>query len=111
MGITAIHHNKQYWEDPEKFIPERFDSESKFYLTPDGKKRPPFTYNPYLEGKRICAGKKLAETISTFVILSILGKFEIEFEDKTMMTNKPLWHESALKEPVVMVKVKRQVLY
>ena len=73
MGITAIHHNKQYWEDPDKFIPERFDSESKYYLTPDGKKRPPFTYNPYLEGKRICAGRKMAETISTFLILSVLG--------------------------------------
>lgn len=64
---------------PEKFIPERFDPRSEYYLTPDGKKRPPFCFSPFIGGKRVCAGKTLAETISKFIVLAILGRYELQF--------------------------------
>ena len=30
--ISNLHHNKNYWIEPEKYIPERFDPSSPYYL-------------------------------------------------------------------------------
>lgn len=73
--IHNIHHNKKYWIDPEKFIPERFDPESKYYKQPDGKKRHPMAFIPFSGGKRICTGKTFAEVVGKFVVPGILGRF------------------------------------
>jgi cytochrome P450 len=34
--MGGLCNNKKEWIEPEKFIPERFDPESKYYLTPGG---------------------------------------------------------------------------
>ena len=49
------------WKDPLKFIPERFDKLSDYYLKPNGEKRSPFSFTPFLGGSRICIGKTFAE--------------------------------------------------
>jgi cytochrome P450 len=37
FNLSAAHHRPGQWITPEKFIPERFDPESPFFLTPKGK--------------------------------------------------------------------------
>ena len=49
-----IHRNPNEWKEPEEFIPERFDPNSDYYLTPAGKKRNPYSFIPFHGGKRIC---------------------------------------------------------
>ena len=34
--IHQIHHDNKYWREPEKFIPERFDPDSAYFLMPNG---------------------------------------------------------------------------
>jgi cytochrome P450 len=58
------------------FIPERFDPESKYYLTPDGKKRNPFSFSPFLGGVRICLGKTFVEEVSKVTLPNLLQKFD-----------------------------------
>ena len=41
--IAALHMNKEEWQDPEKFLPERFDPLSPYFLTSSGKKRHPMS--------------------------------------------------------------------
>jgi cytochrome P450 len=36
FDIYNLHRNPDEWPEPEKFIPERFDPNSKYYLTPSG---------------------------------------------------------------------------
>jgi len=49
IPVYALHYDKQYYTDPEKFIPERFSPEEKA-------KRPSGIYFPFGDGPRICIG-------------------------------------------------------
>ena len=68
--------NPNEWIEPEKFIPERFDPHSKYYLTPSGIKRNPYSFSPFLGGNRVCIGKTFAESINKLVIPTLLTNFE-----------------------------------
>ena len=57
----AMGFNTSQWQRPFEFLPERFDPDSPLFLTPDGKKRLPFAYTPFLGGRRVCFGKTFAE--------------------------------------------------
>jgi cytochrome P450 family 6 len=50
IPILALHHDPQYFPDPDKFDPERFTEENK-------QNRPNYTYLPFGEGPRMCIGK------------------------------------------------------
>ena len=58
----ALHKNSAEWQRPHEFLPDRFNSESPLYLTPDGKKRNSMSWAPFSGGKRICFGKTFAES-------------------------------------------------
>lgn len=79
IDIHFLHRNPKQWIEPDKFIPERFDPKSKYFLTPDGKKRHPMVFTPFLGGKRICIGKTFAETVSKIVGPSLLWAFDFKF--------------------------------
>lgn len=79
--MYSLHRDSATWIEPLKFIPERFDPRSKYYLTPDGKKRHPMSFSPFLGGKRICLGKTFAELVSKIVGPSMLNLFNYEFVD------------------------------
>jgi steroid 17alpha-monooxygenase/17alpha-hydroxyprogesterone aldolase len=86
--MLRLHHNPDEWKEPDKFIPERFDPSSPYYLTPHGKKRHPMSFGPFLGGKRICIGKTFAEMSSKMSIPMILSRFQFEFVDKTLYDGK-----------------------
>lgn len=49
ISVLGMHHDPDYYPDPEKFDPERFSEENK-------RDRPQFTYLPFGDGPRICIG-------------------------------------------------------
>lgn len=45
----GLHHDPEYFPEPEKFIPERFGDENKQSIQP-------YTYLPFGDGPRNCIG-------------------------------------------------------
>lgn len=73
LNTAAAHKNPKYWENPEEFIPERFD-ESKHKITP-------FTYFPFSLGKRNCVGKKFALIEGIIMLAMLAQRFEVAFPE------------------------------
>jgi len=79
VSMKHLCNNHNEWIEPEKFIPERFDPESKFYYTPSGTKRNAYSFSPFLGGNRVCIGKTFAESINKLVVPTLLTNFEWNF--------------------------------
>ena len=62
-----------YWEDPDKFDPNRFIDDS-------GKIKKPQHFLPFSTGRRSCIGSKMVQLVSTSLTATILRKFRIECE-------------------------------
>ncbi|XP_067119573.1 cytochrome P450 2U1-like [Centruroides vittatus] len=70
-NLWEVHHDSRYWDNPDKFIAERFLSE-------DGRtviKHP--CYMPFTIGKRSCPGESLAVMEVFLYFTTILQKFDI----------------------------------
>ena len=81
IGMACLGRDKNQWIQPEEFLPERFDSDSEYFLTPTGQKRNPFAFSPFLGGMRICLGKTFIESVSKVTLPVLLSKFQFELEN------------------------------
>lgn len=53
IPIMGLHYDPNYYPNPEKFDPERFNDENKAKLNP-------YTYLPFGYGPRVCIGNIIA---------------------------------------------------
>jgi len=91
ISTYALHRNPKYWDKPDEFIPERFDSRVSPPIHP-------YAFVPFSSGPRTCIGNKFA-LVEASIALALLVKnyiFELAPGDKpglleleSMMTVKP----------------------
>ncbi len=106
IDMYGLHMNPDEWQEPEKYIPDRFNPDSPYFLTPSGKKRHPMSFAPFLGGKRVCLGKTFAEAVTKISGPNIIFNFDFEFIDKEHMHSKPANNITNVHAPVVFVKVR-----
>ena len=66
--IFLLHRNPEYWPNPDKFDPERFNPNNE-------QSYPTFAYLPFGEGPRQCIGKRLALLEAKMTLVAILKNF------------------------------------
>ena len=73
FNIFGLHFNENEWQNPDQFIPERFDPSSKYFLKPNGQPRSSFSFIPFGIGAWSCPGRFLAIlTLKIYVIVMVL---------------------------------------
>jgi len=65
------HRHPDFWPDPEKFDPTRFDSEIE-------KTRPRYAYYPFGGGPRLCIGMGFALLEAQIIMAAILKRYRLE---------------------------------
>jgi len=99
LNLNAIHHDAKEWHTPEQYIPDRFDSQSKFFKRPDGKQRNPLSFIPFTTGKRICIGKTFAEQVVRYTTVLFLYHFDLEYADPADMKRPKPGNNALLPKP------------
>jgi cytochrome P450 len=65
-----MHRHPRYFEDPDKFDPDRWDNDLE-------KRLPRGVYLPFGNGPRICIGKSFAEMEMVLIIATIAQKYQL----------------------------------
>uniref|UniRef100_A0A340TBH6 Cytochrome P450 n=1 Tax=Anopheles minimus TaxID=112268 RepID=A0A340TBH6_9DIPT len=79
IPIYALHHDPEYYPEPERFDPERFQPEV-------ANARPPYVYMPFGEGPRICIGMRFGMMQTKVGLITLLRQFRFSPTEKTPET-------------------------
>ncbi|KAJ9573560.1 hypothetical protein L9F63_009045, partial [Diploptera punctata] len=79
IPIYGLHLDPKYYDDPEKFDPERFSDENKHKIHP-------FAYLPFGVGPRSCIGNRFALMETKLVLVYMLSDFNLKPINKTPKT-------------------------
>ncbi len=71
ISVYSLHRNPAYWQDPDKFIPERFAHN-------DAPHRPACTYIPFGAGQRTCPGNRFGMMEATLVLAMLVQRYRFE---------------------------------
>ncbi|XP_076375884.1 cytochrome P450 9e2-like [Megalopta genalis] len=98
IPMTPMHHDAEYWSNPEAFDPDRFSEERKQDIEK-------ITFLPFGEGPRMCVGMRMALLLIKSCLATLLNNYKIEMSPKTTVPLK--WSKyHFLPEPITGAWVK-----
>jgi cytochrome P450 len=74
-----IHRHNKLWDQPNAFIPDRFEGKAQDYLT-NG------SYIPFGAGPRICIGATFSLAEASLILAMLLERFDIALDDERKIT-------------------------
>lgn len=71
LPIYVVHRHREFWPQPERFDPDRFAPERVAKLDP-------YSYLPFLRGRRACLGEHFAMLEGIVVLASIVDRHDLQ---------------------------------
>jgi len=71
IHVPGLHYNPRYWEQPHKFMPERFLGDW-----------PKDAFLPFSQGARACVGKRFFETEGIAILTMLVSRYKIEVKEE-----------------------------
>uniref|UniRef100_A0A023GF15 Putative cytochrome p450 ixodes scapularis cytochrome n=1 Tax=Amblyomma triste TaxID=251400 RepID=A0A023GF15_AMBTT len=81
VPLAGMHHDPEYFPEPEKFNPDRFLPENKDSVKP-------FTFMPFGNGPRSCVGMRLGMVQAKTFLACLLRRVKLEKCPETMVPVK-----------------------
>jgi cytochrome P450 len=81
--VYGAHHAPRYWQNPERFDPERFTKTNEKLNTP-------FTYLPFGGGPRGCIGGNYAMLQILMILSDLLRKYDFELSPGQTIEARPM---------------------
>ncbi|KAJ8270166.1 hypothetical protein GJAV_G00111070 [Gymnothorax javanicus] len=97
IPVYALHHDSEYWPEPECFDPERFSQENKARIDP-------YAFLPFGAGPRNCIGMRFALILMKLAIVRVLQNFSLAICPETEIPLK--LDKSPILGPLNPIKVK-----
>lgn len=66
INIIGLHYSDRYWQEPQKFDPERFSADKNHHR---------FAFLPFLDGPRKCIGEPLSRMEMQLIVARLLQEF------------------------------------
>ncbi len=85
MSQWAMHRHPAYWDEPQRFNPERFDPEAS-----SAKQRPRYAYFPFGGGPRLCIGEPFAWMEGILLIAAIAQRFRFNLTPSARIELEPV---------------------
>ncbi|MCS6843546.1 MAG: cytochrome P450 [Caldilineales bacterium] len=83
INIYVLHHNPRYWEEPERFWPDRFDEAHS-----EGRHR--FAFIPFSAGPRKCIGDQFAMTEGLLILATVVQRLALDLAPGHRVEPHPL---------------------
>jgi len=83
VPIIYLHHSERFWEEPQKFLPERFAPDKR-----NGIDR--FVYFPFGGGPRVCIGNNFAMLEMEIILITLYRKFTFKVKENFEVEPEPL---------------------
>ena len=83
VPIIHFHRSPKYWNDPEKFDPDRFAPEKRGNIDR-------FVYFPFGAGPRVCIGNNFAMVEMLIILITFYRKFRFKLKEDFVVEMDPL---------------------
>jgi cytochrome P450 len=83
MSPYVMHHDARYFDEPERFIPERFTQENEKAL-------PKYAYFPFGGGPRVCIGNQFAMMEARLVLATVMQHYRPTLVEGQQIVPEPV---------------------
>jgi cytochrome P450 len=70
LNTYAMHHDPRWWEEPERFLPERFNPDRQTSV-------PKMAYLPFSTGPRVCIGNSFAMMEARLILAATASQYRL----------------------------------
>lgn len=97
-NLWHVHHNKEFWKDPDVYDPERFDENN---LSKNDEHE---NFMPFFTGPRICPGKKIGEKQIYIIMKELLKNFTFKPVNDGEKLDESVFNYGILKQNEYQIK-------